>query len=399
MVVALVCVILIAMYVSYMCNLWAPYYPIPETLHSAAEATGCTEYENVSLTRDVIVRSVYFDGRHRDGHKNASVFLVEVRMTILEEKGIVGCAVGGHVGTDFKILPLKLNVGWVHKHLPELTHDTIMVNCFDLPVQNGSAAYIMYRKHINESAVVTCVYSEYPLILPAPPGNANPKWGFTVAVCAAMTYGRPPLFTEWLQYQKALSVDHVHIMAEDSFVTSVVVENEALKLAIEEGYVSVDVWKPWLNQRQVFYHSQALAHEACLYRLLGVYSYIMLVDLDEFFIPRVPGQKALHYYAQKCCRYGTSCGSCLFREFMYFPDCGLNGTVDEDGNITAKLVSYVNVEQPAVGKSIHIPAAILDVGCQRAEVFVKGYRRSWFPMEQAYVAHIRRGRKPPDGKC
>ena len=46
---------------------------------------------------------------------------------------------------------------------------------------------------------------------------------------------------------------------------------------------------------------------------------------------------------------------------MYFPDCGLNGTIGSDGNITAKLVSYVNIEQMAVGKSIHIPPAIWDV--------------------------------------
>ena len=84
---------------------------------------------------------------------------------------------------------------------------------------------------------------------------------------------------------------------------------------------------------------------------------------------------------------------------MYFPDCGLRGDVENDGNITAKLVSYVTVEQPAVGKSIHIPSAVLDMGCQRAEVFYKDYKQQHYPMEAAYVAHIRTGRKPPDGKC
>ena len=392
-VLVLVCVILIALY-----SLWTVTYRIPVFFHSTGYA--CVEYENMSLSRDVIVRAVYFDNRHRDGHSNVSVFLVEVRMTILEKNGIVGCAVGGHIATVFRILPLRLNVLWVHHHHPELTHDTIMVNCYDLPVENGSTAYIMYKKH-NESSVVTCVESEFPLMVPAPPEHthSNLAWDFTVAVCTAMTYGSPPLLTEWLQYQRALSVDHIHIMAEDSFVLAVGVENEALQEAIKEGYVSMDVWKPWLNQRQVYYHSQVLAHEACLYRLLGTYSYVMLVDLDEFFIPRVPGQKSLHYYAQQCCRYGTKCGSCHFREFMYFPDCGLRGKVDEDGNITANLLSNVTIEQPTVGKSIHIPATIFDVGCQRAEVFVKGYRRSEFPMEKAYVAHIRKGRMPPQGKC
>ena len=361
-------------------------------------AEDCNEYENMSLPRDVIVRSVYFDGRQRDGHNNASVFLVEIRVTILKENGIIGCEVGGQFGTEFEVRPLKLNLNFVHDHHPKLTHDTVLVDCFDLPVQNGSTAHILYKKQ-NESAVVTCVRSERPLMVPAPPQPANPPWDFTVAVCTAMTYGSPPLLTEWLHYQRALSVDHIHIIAEDSFVTSGGIDNEALRQGIEEGFVSVDVWKPWLKRNQLYYHSQVLAHEACLYRLLGTYSYIMLVDLDEFFIPRVPGEAELHYYAQRCCSYNTSCGSCHFREFMYFPDCGLRGDVDRDGNITARLVSYVSVEQPSVGKSIHIPSAVLDMGCQRAEVFLKGYGRAYCPMEEAYVAHIRTGRKPPDEKC
>ena len=365
---------------------------------TVAEDLNCTQYENVSLPRHVVVRSVYFDGRpHQNGHRNSSVFLVEVRTSILKQKGIVGCAVGENTATTFGIRQLGIN-NWVHSHHPELTHDTVIVECFDLPAQNGSTAYIMYRHHPNASEV-TCVDSEYPLIVPEQPKPAHPHWNFTVAVCAAVMYGKPPLLTEWIQYQRTLSADHVHIMAEDSFVKAGGFQNEALKQAIEEGFVSVDVWKQRLNRHQVYYHSQALAHEACLYRLLGTYSYIMLVDLDEFFIPRVPGQTSLHYYAKQCCDYHTTCGSCHFREFMYFPDCGLNGTVGSDGNITAKLASYVTIEQTAVGKSIHIPSAIWDVGCQYAQVFVKGYRRQEFPMKRAYVAHIRTGRKPPWGKC
>ena len=229
--------------------------------HRSAEEYECTEYENMSLPRDVIVRSVYFDGRHRNNHTNASVFLIEMRITILNESRVVGCKVGEHFGTAFKIRQLKLNLKFVHEHHPKLTHDTYLVDCYDVPVQNGSTAHILYKKKYNESAVVTCVGSEYPLMVPAPPEPANSRWNFTVAICAAMAYGSPPLLTEWLQYQRTLSVDHIHIIAENSFVTS---DNQALKQAIEGGFVSVDVWKPWLKRNQIYYHSQVLAHEACL---------------------------------------------------------------------------------------------------------------------------------------
>ena len=134
---------------------------------------------------------------------------------------------------------------------------------------------------------------------------------------------------------------------------------------------------------QVCYHFQVLAQEVYLYCLLGTYSYIMLVDLDEFFITRVPGQISLHYYAKQCCDFHTTCGPCHF-EFMYFP------TV-----VWTELWKYYCkvsiIEQKAVGKSIYILPAIWDVGCQCAEVFIKGYRCREFPMEGAYVTHNRTG--------
>ena len=44
--------------------------------------------------------------------------------------------------TTFGIWQLGVNT-WVHSHHPELTHNTVIVDCFDLPAKNGSTAYIM----------------------------------------------------------------------------------------------------------------------------------------------------------------------------------------------------------------------------------------------------------------
>ena len=47
--------------------------------------------------KDVVVQSVYFVGRPRQsGHRNLFVFLVEVQIAILKQKGIVRCSVGGN---------------------------------------------------------------------------------------------------------------------------------------------------------------------------------------------------------------------------------------------------------------------------------------------------------------
>ncbi|CAI8005833.1 hypothetical protein GBAR_LOCUS4430 [Geodia barretti] len=43
------------------------------------------------LSKDVVVRSVYFDDRPRSGHVNASVFMVEARREIVDQGLIVGC--------------------------------------------------------------------------------------------------------------------------------------------------------------------------------------------------------------------------------------------------------------------------------------------------------------------
>ena len=188
----------------------------------------------------------------------------------------------------------------------------------------------------------------------------------------------------------------MHLIADDSFVKAGGLENKELKQAMQKGFVSVDVWKTWLNKRQVFYYSQILAHEDCNYRLRGTYDYVMLMDADEFFTPRVVNETEIHYYVKRCCS-DKVCGSCHFHELMYYPDCGLKGKVGDDGNITRQLVSYTYWHQIHQGKSAHRSAAIVDAGCQWPNEFVKGYKFIDFPLQLAYVAHVRKGKKPK--KC
>ena len=359
----------------------------------------CTRYDGAShnfSTQDLIVRAAYFDDRPRGNHRNSTVLLVEVRISILKQNRIVGCAVGKHATTDkgkFGVHILKLT-GWVHKYVPDLSHDTVFVDCFDLPVQNGSRAFVLY-KHSTKDSTVTCVESERPLMIPAPYRAPAKKHNFSVVLCCAPIFGTPVLLTEWLRYQKTLAFDHVHLIADDSFVKAGGLENKELKQGMQEGFVTMDVWKPWLDESQIFYYSQILAHEDCIYRLRGTYDYVMLLDADEFFTPRVANETEIHYYVKRCCS-AKSCGSCHFQEFMYYPDCGMKGKVGEDGNITSHLVSYTYWHQVDQGKSVHRSAAIVETGCQRGYEVISGYRFVEFPLQLAYVAHVRKGRKPKE---
>ena len=358
----------------------------------------CTRYVGTSQNfspRDLVVRAVYFDDRQRANHTNTSVFLVEVRISVLKRNLVTGCAVGKHVANKFEVRELKQSY-WVHEHRPEFTHDPVFVNCYDLPVENGSRAFVLYKQSLNDSGV-TCVESERPLMIPAPYQAPVQGHNISVALCCAPVYGMPPLLTEWIRYQRTLAFDHVHLIAEDSFVKSGGLENQELKQATQEGFMTVDVWKPWLRNR-IYYHSQVLAHEDCIYRLRGTYDYVMLLDVDEFFTPRVVNQTKIHYYVGNCCSRPW-CGSCYFHEYMYYPDCGLKGEVGADGNITSKLVSYKDFDQAAQGKSAHRSFTIVDTGCQRGYEHTGRYRSVGYPPELAYVAHIRKGKMPSDGMC
>ena len=363
--------------------------------------TLCTRYDGASQnfsTQDIIVRAAYFDDRPRGNHTNSTVILIEVRISILKQNLIVGCAVGEHATTDkhnFGVHKLYQTV-WVHKFLPWLSHDTVFVDCFDVPVvHNGSRAFVLYKRSANDSTIL-CVESERPLMIPAPYRPPAKNHNFSVALCCAPIFGTPVLLTEWLQYQKTLAFDHVHLIADESFVKAGGLENKELKQGMQEGFVTMDVWKPWLNESQVFYSSQVLAHEDCIYRLRGTYDYVMLMDADEFFTPRVVNETEIHYYVNRCCS-DKSCGSCHFHELMYYPDCGLKGKVGDDGNITRQLVSYTYLHQRYEGKSAHRSRAIVDAGCQWPNEFVTGYNFINFPLQLAYVAHVRKGKKPE--KC
>ncbi len=105
---------------------------------------------------DVIVRSVYVDKRHRYGHQNACVFLIEVRKHFLYASAglITGCVVGSRVTNDINIRPIYINgkTGKLIDEKPYLTHAMALVECFDLPVTNGSRASLLYRAHVGDSS-------------------------------------------------------------------------------------------------------------------------------------------------------------------------------------------------------------------------------------------------------
>ena len=347
---------------------------------------------DISLpSKDVIVRSVYLDNRPRSGHRNASVFMLEVRRTILDKHFIIGCSVGNLRPSKFRVRPLGQNSVSLSNQ-GGLTHFLAMVDCYDLAVENGSNASITYRTDENSTPIT--VQSEHPLIISKKSERSGIHGTPRIAVCV-IVFHKPMFLNEWLLYQKTIGIDHIYMIAEDSFIKAGGFRNSYLQQLINEGFVFVEVWRQWLKHSEVRYHSQALAYQDCVYRLRGIYDYALVLDNDDFFIPRIAGNHKIQYYVKNWCRNG---GSCQLKWTEFYPDCGMKNNTAIDGNITTLLTSTAHRIR-SEKKSLHHLMAIIDVGVHVAHKLVKGSRVMQVPDDAAYVAHVRVHKLPPEGKC
>ena len=89
--------------------------------------------------------------------------------------------------------------------------------------------------------------------------------------CITPVYvGKVPLSTDgllyyWLRYQKAIGVDHVHMIAEDTIVAAGYFNHPVFRAALKENYLSIDFWPEWFNSTEILYRSQHLAYmTACI---------------------------------------------------------------------------------------------------------------------------------------
>ena len=351
--------------------------------------------EELLPSRNLIVRAAYYDLRPRNGHINTTVFLIEVHKHLLGNRSIVGCGVGNKVTTTLSIRTEKKH-SWLHQVHPRLTHDVAMVDCFDLPVKAGLKAFIWYTiKQANSRTVdLFRVESEHPCFVPTPKQNHN-KDDVKIVTCMGAVRDFPPYLNEFIRYQKYLGVDHIYMTGEDSIIRNGVFESDEYVLkAMHEGYISFTFWHSWLDEEHIFYHSQMLGYHNCIYRFQGTYDYVFILDSDEFFIPLVPNEKTLDYYVDKYCHLG----SCVFERIEFFPDCGVQWErLGQHGNVTNTLVSHISKRLPGGGKCLNRISAILDSGIHIPMDILDGYRKMHIPATVAYVAHMRRNRKPPGG--
>jgi len=351
-------------------------------------------------SKDVLVRSVYFDGRQRSKHKNSSVFLVLVWKNITDRRLISGCQVGDRRAKHFQVKLIGETGLWrIYPQYNVIDHEEVIVDCFDMPAVDGQEAYLYYRT--SKSSQELRVRAERPLMFPRPyikstaAAEQGKKYDFSVLTCSKV-FGNPLYLKEWLTYQQTIGIDHVHLVADESFFRSISKElQQHLESLMADGFLSIDFWIAWLNNgREVWYHNQGLIIEDCIYQFQGTYDYVFILDTDDFFIPRVPGQKKVQYYINEKCgkKY---IGNCKFKWVEFYPDrYGLNPDIPiEDGNMTKQLKSYDHRMQ-GNRKSVHRLKAIVDSATHYAYDVIPGYKRIEYPLEIAYVGHVRRYMTP-----
>ena len=277
--------------------------------------------------------------RKRDGHENAVVFVMEIKRSIPSEV-FTGCHVGGTESYNVRFRYAK-QYDWAieSKHV---TKNVALIDCYDVHgVKDGDPAYLIVDNFKVGSAVMRRgeVKLQQNLVVPFR-GNFSNSAPTVVTCIATVCLGEispsaDGMLHNWLQYQKAIGVDHVHMIAEDTFISAGGMENSYIQDAVKENYLSIDFWPRWFNEAEIYHSSQHLAYNDCLYRFMGAYDYVVFADSDDFFVP-VKTSKCIKTYLKKWCNGKTA--TCRFQCRQFYPDCGWNPeSVGADGNLTATM--------------------------------------------------------------
>ena len=335
-----------------------------------------------SEDKKVVVRSVYLDNRGRNGHPTSYVFMVEIDMQVLSRGSLVKCQVGNQTSTTLDYWEVGLAAA-IRSWCPKLTHQTIVVHCYQPPVSEaGSRAFLFYKAD-QQSPIESCE-SEKPLAIPGSPVPRISLDKPTIVSCIATQYNQPPFLSEWVRYQKTIGVNHIQMIAEPSIHTSGALKDPWVKKAIDEGFLVVDTWHKWFSAAQIYDHSQQLAYEDCLYRFQGTYDYLFPHDADDFLVPVISDQRQLPYYVNKHC---SNAGSCELAWYQMCPTCGVVRETGEDGNVTDTLSSFDRCRR--ITKAIHKIPVTYDISTHSGHRWAPGYGVVCAPIHEVYVAHVR----------
>ncbi|MBI2743551.1 MAG: glycosyltransferase family 92 protein [Chlamydiales bacterium] len=160
---------------------------------------------------------------------------------------------------------------------------------------------------------------------------------------AAIFRDEGPYLKEWIEYHKMVGVEHFWMYNDSSRDNW----EEVLKPYIEEGLVEIINWP--IPTPLDFIHYQRMAYRDALGRSSGITTWLALIDIDEFLLPKEE----------------KTVTECLSKHFSHASGVYINWNVfgtgkvylEEDEPILFKLTACAERWHPrnAVGKSIVKP--------------------------------------------
>lgn len=332
--------------------------------------------------KDIIVRSAFvsFYGEGNPKFKNCTIILIEVKKSLLEENAIQSCGVEGSVTTQFEISNLNSE-----ECSAKETHTQALLYCYDIPVKHLDWAWVSYRKKLLGRESTHQAKSEFPVLFSDSPSSRG-----KIVVCAAMLPYYTPYVDKWLEYQRTIGVDHVHMILESTFLNQGSFEASLLQEAVEEGYLSIDFWHQWLNQTDICDHSLDLAYHTCALQFRSSYSYIMFSDPRDFFIPQ--GGSLSDVVSHSC-----SNTHCRFQQRDLFYESCNNVKVGKDGNLTA-AVSATKLEWKGNNAFTVYKSSKVAFAPYKTVPFTSTHSVANIPAKKGYVIHLVKSETSSDYK-
>lgn len=332
----------------------------------------------------VVPLRAFLEQRPLNNHNNATIILVQVRKVILSGNRITGCGVGNETATEFEVLLLNSYKNFVHRFYPSLTCDEAIIICYDLKFhQSTDQPFITYR---NAYDYPIQVKTKSDLVVTIGVGmERNSSMNPRVLLCANELRGTKSFSGEWIQYQKNLGVDFIHLYTTQTDKFLDVDDSE---------FLHIDRWESTLGE-ELYHQSQYLQYMDCLYRYQGLFDYVLVYDTSDYFIPMIPNKFDIRSYI-KMIFHHKHIGSVLFHRVVYsvgdsykFKAQLRRYVMNMPLNISNILDHYEFKELGLLTKGMHKLSAIMEITSQKAVSLMPSYITERISPEIAYVVHIR----------
>lgn len=327
----------------------------------------------------VIPLRAFLDKRPSDDHDNTTIILAQVRKGILTGNQITGCEAGDKPGSSFEIVLLDAYKRYIHRLSPSLTHDEVIILCYDLQLTSRKARpFVTYRNAYNYPVRVEAKTD----IITTNGGVKTPHLNnLRVLVCAVQIEGTDWLSEEWIQYHKKLGFDFIHLYTAQL--------NKSLENS-QRDFLHVDLWQGG----EINLGSRSLQSMDCLYRYQGLFQHVLVYDTTDYFVPMISNKFNIKDYIEVMFDH-VHTGSVLLRRVVYSVNdsCKFKALLHNMGihaNISNVLGDQEFKELGVLTKGLHKISAVREITPQKAASLMPGYTTEMVSPEVGYVVQIKK---------